>query len=292
MEAVERTDGIKFVFARKFKEVDEYPLSDSLPFLVCLVAAYLLFVKKIGPDFMKNREPYKLKNTILVYNAIQVVLSAVFVYLSFIALLKGGLFPKQCCEEDPEIRKTMLKAMFIYFLGKISELLDTIFFVLRKKYNQVSFLHVYHHASVVIGTWMMFKYSVNQTAVYAGFINSFIHVIMYFYYFVAALGPQYQKYLTWKRHITSLQLIQFVSIHLHQLASIFFGRECTHSLVGILYVLPSTILFFYLFYQFYKKSYNKPAVSQKESNGTAQEDTKFSKTKDNIVANGLKTKTN
>lgn len=31
-----------------------------------------------------------------------------------------------------------------------------------------------------------------------GLINSFIHVIMYAYYLLAAMGPQYQKYLWWK----------------------------------------------------------------------------------------------
>jgi hypothetical protein len=33
-----------------------------------------------------------------------------------------------------------------------------IFFVLRKKDKQISFLHVYHHASQVIFTWACLKY--------------------------------------------------------------------------------------------------------------------------------------
>lgn len=41
---------------------------------------------------------------------------------------------------------------------KILDLLETIFFVLRKKQNQVSFLHVYHHVGMVMGGWGATKY--------------------------------------------------------------------------------------------------------------------------------------
>ncbi|KAL0840710.1 hypothetical protein ABMA28_015898 [Loxostege sticticalis] len=262
MASVEDSDVNEYVFVRTFEEVNEYPFSDSLLLVLCLVGGYLLFVLKIGPAFMKNREPYKLKNTILAYNAFQVALSAYFIYLTGIPMVMAGLFPKRCCEEDPTVRKEMLRCVFIYWLGKITELADTVFFILRKKYNQVSFLHVYHHASVVLGTWVMFKYSVNQTAVYAGFINAVVHVIMYFYYFMAALGPQYQKYLTWKKHITSFQLIQFVTVIIHQIISLAVTR-CKHSVLGIFYVIYSCVLFYVLFNNFYKKSY-----TQKKANGT------------------------
>lgn len=41
---------------------------------------------------------------------------------------------------------------------KLVELLDTVFFVLRKKQNQVSFLHVYHHTIMAVFTWGYLKY--------------------------------------------------------------------------------------------------------------------------------------
>lgn len=37
---------------------------------------------------------------------------------------------------------------------KLLDLLDTVFFILRKKQNQVTFLHVYHHASMVGFVWI------------------------------------------------------------------------------------------------------------------------------------------
>jgi len=38
-------------------------------------------------------------------------------------------------------------------------------------------------------------------------LNSFIHILMYSYYGLSALGPAVQKYLWWKRYLTKLQLV-------------------------------------------------------------------------------------
>ena len=45
---------------------------------------------------------------------------------------------------------------------------------------------------------------------------------MYFYYMCAAFGPGMQKYLWWKKYITTIQLIQFVLVFFHAIQPIFF----------------------------------------------------------------------
>jgi len=38
-------------------------------------------------------------------------------------------------------------------------------------------------------------------------LNCVVHVIMYTYYGLSALGPGFQKFLWWKKHLTSIQLV-------------------------------------------------------------------------------------
>lgn len=52
----------------------------------------------------------------------------------------------------------MARAVWLYYMCKITELLDTVFFVLRKKQNQISFLHVYHHTLMPICGFIGLKY--------------------------------------------------------------------------------------------------------------------------------------
>ena len=50
------------------------------------------------------------------------------------------------------------KALWWFYFSKCVEMMDTIFFILRKKNNQVSFLHVYHHATMFPIWWIGVKW--------------------------------------------------------------------------------------------------------------------------------------
>lgn len=44
------------------------------------------------------------------------------------------------------------EALWWYYFSKLLEFCDTFFFILRKKNNQLTFLHTYHH-STMFGLW-------------------------------------------------------------------------------------------------------------------------------------------
>ena len=52
----------------------------------------------------------------------------------------------------------------------------------------------------------------DQVVVVAAFfsstLNSFVHVVMYSYYLLAAMGPRVQRYLWWKKYLTGLQMVR------------------------------------------------------------------------------------
>lgn len=58
---------------------------------------------------------------------------------------------------NPDAMK-ILHFTYITFWLKLVELIETVLFVLRKKENQISKLHVYHHTSTAMLTWIMVKY--------------------------------------------------------------------------------------------------------------------------------------
>lgn len=78
-----------------------------------------------------------------------------------------------CVPEPKNIRNSqgdvVVKVSYFFYFLKVVDLLDTIFFVLRKKNNQVTFLHIYHHAGVfTLGYLYMKVYSGGGTATFFG----------------------------------------------------------------------------------------------------------------------------
>ncbi|CAG9759461.1 unnamed protein product [Ceutorhynchus assimilis] len=246
-------------------ELKKDPVIDSwlfmhspLPVLAILVL-YLYFVLHFGPNYMKNRKPFVLKNAMIFYNLYQVLFS---IWLCSHALNVKNAIPHflnhTCRNPSPnkEFQAMLANGAWWYFFSKITELLDTVFFVLRKKQSQVSFLHVYHHSVTMVGSWAYLKYLPGEQGVVIGFLNSMVHVVMYFYYFLSALGPKYQKYLWWKKYMTWMQLTQF-GIMLMYLALVVV-MDCKLPRALTYFFVTNVVIFIYLFSDYYIKAYSKP----------------------------------
>ncbi|XP_026729379.1 elongation of very long chain fatty acids protein 7-like [Trichoplusia ni] len=254
----------------------------STPYpMLAITAMYLLFVLKIGPEYMKKRPPFVLKNILVAYNAFQVLASAYLVYLCTKIMIPNGFVSRTCLLEKEDTRYAIPTAMYYYHLAKVSELLDTIFFVLRKKDKQVTFLHVYHHALMIITSWAFLKYEPTYTTIFIRNINSFVHIVMYTYYGLAAF-PSLAKYLWWKKYITSMQLVQF-SLILIQFVMTCIQSECKPSYGVCLVVIMNTTLFLHLFRQFYVKTY-KQKKNLKDNKNRVMNDKMNND--DNVTLNG------
>nr|CAD7461436.1 unnamed protein product [Timema tahoe] len=224
--------------------------------VLSIVATYLVFVVKIGPWIMRDRKPYRLQKILVLYNLVQVVLS---VYLCTMSIKAGALQSLYNHLLRPKnvtnllLTKDMAVGAWWYFFSKIIELLDTVFFVLRKKQSQVTFLHVYHHAITATSSWAYLKYIPGEQGVVIGFLNSGVHVVMYAYYMVAAMGPSFQKYLWWKKYMTLMQLIQFALVVVYNTSTLMFDDKMP-KILSYFFLLNATF-FAYLFSNFYKRTY-------------------------------------
>jgi uncharacterized membrane protein YwaF len=121
--------------------IKNFPLFTDNPMdVLTIMFSYLLFVKIIGPKLMKDRQPFDLRNLMLLYNVFLVVINAYFLY-EFIFVVKFGSalidlnFPDNNDFSEATLRS--IKIVYIYYLTKFVDLMDTIFFVLRKKFSQV-----------------------------------------------------------------------------------------------------------------------------------------------------------
>ncbi|KAI0230196.1 Elongation of very long chain fatty acids protein 4 [Lamellibrachia satsuma] len=157
------------------------------------------------------------------------------------------------------------RALWWYYFSKMIEFMDTFFFILRKKNNQISFLHVYHHATMFPIWWIGVKWAAGGQSFFGAMVNSFIHVLMYTYYSVAALGPQFQKYLWWKKYLTSLQLVQFVVVVSHAVQSLLI--QCPYPLWMQWSLVAYGVSILLLFLNFYFQAYIKPRACKGKTNG-------------------------
>ncbi|CAL1294812.1 unnamed protein product [Larinioides sclopetarius] len=239
--------------------MEKYPFMKSPITTFCLVAVYLLFVKVIGPLWMKKRSPYEIRKFMIVYNLFTSALNAwAFSHLAFRWLTKYRLRCEPIDFSDNEDALKVVQVCWVFFFSKFLEFADTIFAVLRKKSNQVSKLHVFHHSIAPCTIWYAVKYGPGGYNTSLMMLNSFVHIWMYLYYGLAAVGPKIQKYLWWKKYITVLQLIQFVISMVFWTQVYFFPPEycqATTLLFGVNMFLSVT--FFVLFINFYISTYKK-----------------------------------
>ncbi|XP_046915792.2 very long chain fatty acid elongase 7 [Dermatophagoides farinae] len=224
--------------------------------IAIVVFGYWLLVKKILPNYMHNRPPYDLKTVILIYNLMMILTNAAFFFflIKYVEIQWFFDFKYPDRNDRSPLAMEMLWLSWFGYISRFFDMFDTIFFVLRKKYNQITFLHVYHHMIVPFLGWFSFKLNplIPIIMLFAAF-NTVIHVIMYSYYAIASFGPEMQKYLWWKKYITQLQLLQFMVCGLYGI--LLYFQQTGYPMIWFIVAVGQNPIFFYMFYDFYRQAY-------------------------------------
>ena len=105
----------------------------------------------------------------------------------------------------------------------------------------------------------LFNFVISGHATFGCGLNSLVHVVMYGYYFLAALGPAMRPYLWWKKYLTIFQLVQFVCIAVKSLVVVLGIVDCAYPWQMSLVWFFLVAMFFYLFMEFYLQEYNVAA---------------------------------
>ncbi|GFQ92421.1 elongation of very long chain fatty acids protein 7 [Trichonephila clavata] len=233
-----------------------------------------MFVTRLGPSIMKNRKPFDLRTLMIVYN-FSIVIAYTFSLTLLICLAFYADAMQKVCEPTI-IRKGhytywAATAGWVIYVLKYIEYCDTIFFVLRKKYHLITNLHVIHHAALPLIGWVFIRTERSGFQFIPAGINSFVHIVMYTYYGLAAM----EKKLWWKEHLTKFQMVQFVVIILFVIVIVPLSG-CKTTQHGIYIEITAAAIFLALFYNFYIKTYKKPLKMSD----------KVEDSKKNVITNG------
>lgn len=197
--------------------------------------------------YMKGRTPYSLKVAMQVYNVLQVALNVYMIWgLAVVPVLPYNLFGL-----NNKYTARVEYFVYVHYLSKFLDFLDTAFIVLRgKDRQQLSFLHVYHHASIgMIWGALLYSGHGNGTAAFGCLINSVIHCLMYSHYLYTSFG--YTN--PFKKLITQAQLIQFATCIVHAVCVLAWETVLPRPLAWAQFVYHIQMLV--LFGHFYRRSY-------------------------------------
>ncbi|GAA5832293.1 hypothetical protein JCM11251_004310 [Rhodosporidiobolus azoricus] len=237
------------------------PLSTHAEVVVA-VAVYLIVIFG-GQALMRGSKPYRFKPLFMLHNFLLSSGSALLLALMLEEILpivwNHGLFYAICADEAWTPRMETYYIINYYF--KYWELFDTVFLVVKKK--PLQFLHVFHHTAtaVLCYTQLNGRTSVSWVVIT---LNLFVHVLMYYYYFMTAAGYK----IWWKRYLTTLQITQFVI----DLFTVYFATysyfsatywptwptmgSCAGTEGAAIFGCALLTSYLFLFIAFYRKTYN------------------------------------
>merc|ERR1719461_1160634 len=149
--------------------------------------------------------------------------------------------------------------ILVHYWSKFLDLFDTIFIVLRRKDRQLSFLHIYHHATILPQWGILLAWGIgNGTAAFGALCNSIIHVIMYSHYLIRSFNIENP----FKRYITQCQLFQFGLLIIHAVLVVCVEQVLPAPAAWMQVAYQTSMMI--LFTDFYRKQY-KAKKSRKKA---------------------------
>ncbi|ORC88377.1 elongation of very long chain fatty acids protein 4 [Trypanosoma theileri] len=104
------------------------------------------------------------------------------------------------------------KLVWLFYVSKIPEWMDTFVMCLKQNTRQITFLHLYHHSTIFFIWYICCCMAPGGEAYWSAMVNSSVHVVMYGYYFLTAVFEEgkVRRFLNrFKFFITKGQMLQF-----------------------------------------------------------------------------------
>lgn len=192
-----------------------------------------------------------------VYNIVQVMLCSYMCIEAGIRAYFAG-YSWIPCNAFSHTNPPIAFILYIFYLSKILDFMDTVFIIAEKKWKQLSFLHVYHHTTIFLFYWLNVNVGYDGDIYLTIILNGLIHTVMYTYYFVSL----HAKEIWWKSGLTLSQMIQFILMNAQAGWLLYTNCGTYPRNITIAYLVYIVSLLF-LFLNFFIASYILPGKKSK-----------------------------
>ena len=218
-----------------------HPLADTLPMVSMAGALFAIMMYFVGMAVFfvigKIMGPGRKYRPIgIVHNAFLFSLSlymAVNILTSAAASFGYSLWNNEISNSPggPKNDWRLAKMMWVFYISKLPEFIDTYLMLLKQNYRQVSFLHVYHHGSMVFMEYIVTLCAPGGDGYWSHMLNSAVHIVMYGYYFGTLTFTNekgvVRRFLNrFKFMITRGQMMQFVVNCIQSVYCLYIADVC------------------------------------------------------------------
>eukprot|EP00927_Polykrikos_kofoidii_P061747 TRINITY_DN56582_c0_g1_i1.p1 TRINITY_DN56582_c0_g1~~TRINITY_DN56582_c0_g1_i1.p1 ORF type:complete len:732 (+),score=106.26 TRINITY_DN56582_c0_g1_i1:161-2197(+) len=194
----------------------------ATPFMISLV--YMLSAWS-GVRFMARRPPvqFLVFEVITVYNCMQVVLNLYQVIAIVVEVRRLG-FRMWGYEPDASPEGYALgQLIWLQYHCRQLELMDTFFMIMRKKFEGISFLHMYLRMLNMWGWFFACRFACGGDTYFPALVNSLSQVLQYTYFTLSVLDIRNVPFVRNAR-VSEVQLAQFVLCTVHNLYVAYIGH--------------------------------------------------------------------
>ena len=236
--------------------------------MVAVCLGYLLLVPLLSAAMRRRGRPFSVGWLALLHN-VNLTLLSLYMLVEILRqarLRHYSLFGNGV--EHGAGGEGMARVLHLFYLSKTLEFLDTAIMALKLSFRQISFLHVYHHASIFAIWWLIVRFAPGGDAYFSAALNSGVHVLMYGYYLWSTFaprlpagqraGPLHPAF--YKRGITTLQMTQFALMLVQASYDLLVPNPYPRPCVWILFVYMLSMLA--LFANFFVHSYGRPGTGK------------------------------